>query len=198
MRTAFRNTQKSSIDYLLKQDNASYESHLDGKIKVVRYAPKGEYLVCVIFKNKSAKPISHYRYNTEEQLQSAIDRAIDNVKKSESAKAQRKQKDAIEKEKLISSTKVGDIFYTSWGYDQTNVDFYQIVGIPSKSTVEYVSIGSKTVKDTGYCSSIVSPDISIASTDVKKGRIGRWGIKIGNQHASKTKIGAEHHSSWGY
>ena len=33
--------------------------------------------------------------------------------------------------------KVGDIFYTSWGYDQTNIDFAQIVEIsPSGKTVK--------------------------------------------------------------
>lgn len=28
-----------------------------------------------------------------------------------------------------AGVKVGDVFYTSWGYDQTNVDFYQVVAI---------------------------------------------------------------------
>ena len=29
--------------------------------------------------------------------------------------------------------KTGDIFYDSWGYDQTNINFYQVVGITDKS-----------------------------------------------------------------
>ena len=28
-----------------------------------------------------------------------------------------------------AGVKVGDVFYTSWGYDQTNVDFYQVIAI---------------------------------------------------------------------
>lgn len=28
---------------------------------------------------------------------------------------------------------VGDIFYNSWGYDQTNIDFYQVVKTTAKS-----------------------------------------------------------------
>jgi hypothetical protein len=32
--------------------------------------------------------------------------------------------------------KVGDILYTSWGYDQTNVDFYQVVRV--KGSAVYV------------------------------------------------------------
>lgn len=30
--------------------------------------------------------------------------------------------------------KVGDVFYTSWGYDQTNVEFYKVVRV-SKASV---------------------------------------------------------------
>lgn len=29
---------------------------------------------------------------------------------------------------------VGDIYYTAWGYDQTNVDFYQVVALKGKRT----------------------------------------------------------------
>ena len=29
--------------------------------------------------------------------------------------------------------KVGDIFYHSWGYDQTNIDFYQVVSVTAKT-----------------------------------------------------------------
>lgn len=31
--------------------------------------------------------------------------------------------------------KLNDIFVSSWGYEQTNVDFYQVVGIKGKKTV---------------------------------------------------------------
>ncbi len=29
---------------------------------------------------------------------------------------------------------VGDLFYSSWGYDQTNIDFYEVVGLRGKKT----------------------------------------------------------------
>ncbi len=37
--------------------------------------------------------------------------------------------------------KVGQIFYNSWGYEQTNVDFYQVVKVTDKS-VEFRAIES--------------------------------------------------------
>jgi len=36
--------------------------------------------------------------------------------------------------------KVNDIFYSSWGYDQTNIDFYMVVDV-TKSSVKVVAIG---------------------------------------------------------
>lgn len=32
-------------------------------------------------------------------------------------------------ETVAPAVKVGDFFYSSWGYDQTNVDFYKVVGM---------------------------------------------------------------------
>jgi len=42
---------------------------------------------------------------------------------------------------------VGDVLYTSWGYDQTNAEFFQVVGLtPSGKSVRLRRIGSE-VKD---------------------------------------------------
>lgn len=37
--------------------------------------------------------------------------------------------------------KVGDIFVSSWGYDQTNVDFYQVIALKGTTMVELKEIG---------------------------------------------------------
>lgn len=44
--------------------------------------------------------------------------------------------------------KVGDILYSSWGYDQTNIDFYEVVGVTSKS-IKIRKVANKTVKSNG-------------------------------------------------
>ena len=35
----------------------------------------------------------------------------------------------------VTKPEVGQILYSSWGYDQTNIDFYQIVRVSDKGTV---------------------------------------------------------------
>lgn len=55
--------------------------------------------------------------------------------------------------------KVGDIFYSSWGYDQTNIDYYKVVSIsPTKKTVKIIRICSKTLENTGFMSERVVPN----------------------------------------
>lgn len=41
---------------------------------------------------------------------------------------------------------VGDLFYTSWGYDQTNIDFYQITAVKGKM-VEATPIAGQSAYD---------------------------------------------------
>lgn len=43
------------------------------------------------------------------------------------------------------SVEVGDIFTSSWGYDQTNVDFYEVVRTTPKS-VEIRAIGTRVAQ----------------------------------------------------
>jgi hypothetical protein len=50
--------------------------------------------------------------------------------------------------KQASAVIVGDIFVSSWGYDQTNVDFYQIVKV-MKSMVAMRPISKKVVGPKG-------------------------------------------------
>lgn len=54
-------------------------------------------------------------------------------KRQEKSAARRKERAAARKAEkeanadVIASVKVGDVFYMSWGYGQTNVDFFQVV-----------------------------------------------------------------------
>jgi hypothetical protein len=56
----------------------------------------------------------------------------------------------------------GTVLYTSWGYDQTNIDFYQVVRSTDK-TVWLQQLEKEVVEQTGWAHYAVKP-----STDVKK------------------------------
>lgn len=53
--------------------------------------------------------------------------------------------------------KLGTFYYSSWGYDQTNVDFYQVVGYKGKKTVILKEVGHRTVNSTSHDSDTVEP-----------------------------------------
>ena len=51
----------------------------------------------------------------------------------------------------MHNVKIGDIFKAVWGYDQTNVDYYEVVKLVGKTMVEVMPIGAK-VEETGNMS----------------------------------------------
>jgi len=53
--------------------------------------------------------------------------------------------------------KVGDIFYISWGYDQTNVNFFQVVELVGNVSIRIKEICDKHVRSNYSMSSYVSP-----------------------------------------
>jgi hypothetical protein len=65
---------------------------------------------------------------------------------------------------------VGDIWNSSWGYDQTNVDFYQVVKVTAK-TVTVRKIGKETCELTGRFTGTVTPVID--SFDPRKAEMRR-------------------------
>lgn len=67
------------------------------------------------------------------------------------------------KENESDKISIGDMFHTSWGYDQTNVEFFQVVEIsPSGKTCQVKQIGSKTVPGSeGFMSDSVIPDPNV-------------------------------------
>lgn len=60
---------------------------------------------------------------------------------------QRKDAKTNARKTLVNPFVVGEILYSSWGYDQTNIDFYQVVEVGQK-TVKIRSIGGQMVEGT--------------------------------------------------
>lgn len=61
-------------------------------------------------------------------------------------------------EKTPDAVKIGDIFYESWGYDQTNIDFAQVVGLTaSGKTAICRMMSQRMTESTGWMSEKVVP-----------------------------------------
>jgi hypothetical protein len=74
---------------------------------------------------------------------------IDNINSRKTHKAEEKNKQKEARKNVSEYFKVGDILYDSWGYDQTNIDFYQVTRITGQS-VWIRPIGGQPVESEGY------------------------------------------------
>lgn len=72
--------------------------------------------------------------------------------------AERRGKRMAARSAIVNRWKPGDLLVNSWGYDQTNIDYWQVVATTAK-TVTIRRIGSKTVPGSEGCmQSDVVPD----------------------------------------
>lgn len=86
----------------------------------------------IIFAGKSNKPlVGPFYYPTEQARQHRIDETIAARKSSIEYKQKRQQ----ERKDFKHDAKVGDIYEASWGYDQTNIDYYEVVEVKDKMFV---------------------------------------------------------------
>ncbi len=49
---------------------------------------------------------------------------------------------------------LGKVFYSSWGYDQTNVNFYQVVALKGKKTVVLQELNSDYIPTGNMCGKV--------------------------------------------
>jgi hypothetical protein len=135
---------------------------------------------------------------------------VASIKAKINQKVKEKQDRLAEKAKarqeFVNPYKVGDILYGSWGYDQTNIDFFQVVEVGNRS-LKIREIGSRSVRTTSWCSEYVEPvKDRFVKDEIHRVNlvIHSWGGKA--SHSIKSPIhghlnkheGGTHHSSWGH
>ena len=98
------------------------------------------------------KQVFGYRFRSEERLVEYIldfyNGKVQSSINAEKEKAERKAKD-LEARKNVN---VGDIFCYSWGWEQTNIDFYQVVVKKGSASVAVRPINHETVEETSWAS----------------------------------------------
>jgi len=97
------------------------------------------------FGGKRSKPDFQFRFRDEEKRKEYIDDYFDRLGDRLKEKAER----AALKRNFKHSLEVGSILYSSWGYDQTNIDYYEVVKLVGKKSVMIAPIGSAYVEVEG-------------------------------------------------
>jgi hypothetical protein len=128
------------------------------------------------FAGKSNKPAFYHQYGTIERRTIALDKFFADCKATADRKAAAKAEKAAAKSLLNAGTDmpIDTILVRSWGYEQTNVDFYKVVGTFGKLGLKLVRVGTKsdTSRESGnsmadYC----LPDLNLCGSEVKNARI---------------------------
>ncbi len=96
----------------------------------------------IAFQAKSNKPLWHFSFRNEAERDRRVQQTIDSRKLT----LKRKEDELKERREFRHPYKEGDILYTSWGYDETHIDFYQVTGLRGKMVLVR-PIASKSVKE---------------------------------------------------
>jgi hypothetical protein len=113
-----------------------------------------ESLHAAAFGGKRAKPDWHYSFRTKERMQEKINEFLADAHRIEEYKKERAAKKKAHKRGL----KVGDMLMNMWGYDQTNIDYFQVTKLVGKCSVEIREIGAINMGEDGFMTGKCKPN----------------------------------------
>lgn len=99
------------------------------------------------FVGRSSKRAFYYGYKDRADLMKSV---VAWIQKQDDWQAQSEQYKAEQKAKAVQAgrgVEVGDVLRASWGYDQTNIDYYQVTALVGKAMVEVREIASQSEQD---------------------------------------------------
>lgn len=119
---------------------------------VYSYTNRNGQLAAIAYRGKSGKNVWHYRFSKETDRAKRIDEFFTNTAERE----EYKNKSKAAKKEFRHTLKIGDFLNSSWGYEQTNVEFYQIVSVTEKTVTfrEVAQTRERTSHDSGVCAPI--------------------------------------------
>ena len=165
---------------------------------------KGGYFAAV-FGGKRAKPDWHFRFKTKERREEKVAEWIAGQRRhAERIAAERKERSAPH------GFEPGQLFYTSWGYDQTNINYYRLEKLKGKTMGYIVPVSSVLNEERSEgAANYVSAGENVREWDVLlgvdkgDGEKGRWkrltkdGFTMGGSryHASPTEPGVDRYET---
>ncbi len=141
MRILPKDYEKYNTDHIIKDDLNDLEIFANiSKMVACCHTPK------------TKKPFWHYRFKDLKQMDDTIKRAIESrISQKQSVIKRRKERSQGH------DYKIGDFISCSWGYDQTNVDFFKVVALRGKQTIEIVKVQKEYTEQNGVYGNKVIP-----------------------------------------
>lgn len=129
-------------------ENAETREFPDAALIVYCYqSKKGPAFVA--YKGRQGKPCRFLAFTDYERRDSYLTKLVKTETETEDRKRARR--------KTAHDLNVGDILYSSWGYEQSNVDFYEVVRVPSGRSAVVRKIEQNITSGLGYMSGMAMP-----------------------------------------
>lgn len=181
----------------------------------IKKAPYDEdrYILLAFSGKRSDADVYKFFKNLEAAHDYADRWAMGKINRLKEEEAQKEKQKSLTK-RLQEFVKIDDVFYSSWGYEQTNVDYYKVVGFRGQSTLLLQEIGAHRLDGNSTISSAEkTPDLDhlIGEVFEKKAKVSQYSedhpvlvrFTIDHQSASLKRKEADgsyrpDHYSWGY
>lgn len=131
--------QRKAIRRSMVPAGAIRVAHKAGLYEIYLYTNRQGRSAAVAFRGKAIKPAFRYQFLREADR---IHRCKTFADAQESAAAERAQRRA--NRKSGHSLQVGAVLRSVWGYDQTNVDYYEVTALRGTTMVEVREIAAQT------------------------------------------------------
>jgi hypothetical protein len=97
------------------------------------------------FYGKAEKPSFHHSFRSVERRTQFVSEWFASIEQTDARKAERK----ANRKAFRHTLKVGDVLRSSWGYDQTNIDYYEVTALVGEHMIEAREIGAES-SETGF------------------------------------------------
>jgi hypothetical protein len=153
----------------------------------------------VCFIGKAQKPSWHFRFASPAQRERRIASTIERVQAHQARRAEERARKAAEAAKG-HGWEPGLILVSSWGYEQTNVDFYEVVEVIGKTMVRIEKIGSQSATDAGEGFSSMSdhvvPNLEARSGEFRRCKVTSGHIRLASYCSASLWDGRPRYCSW--
>lgn len=112
-----------------------------------------------IWNPKATNPAANYRFRSVEARDEYVQRFVEAFGRSQAAKLERAAERRSAAAQHAADIGVGHIFRYSWGYDQTNIDYYQVVAKRGQMVTVRAISQSVVPGSEGFMSERVEPRI---------------------------------------
>lgn len=147
-----RTEQHLAARYIPKDSTPITREGTNAVVYVHRAAGR---IFAIGYRHNTKNHAFNYRFKDDAQLDRHVTEFLDGEVKRLADREQTKASKQEARKHFRTSLKLGDVLHYSWGYDQTNCEFYEVVEVsPSGKSVVIREIGAATVEGSqGFMSS---------------------------------------------